>query len=116
MGDGKYRIGRSISCSKRENVKPEENERSTSRKRKNPPSPQKVSVKEAKAKFEDIQNKYRNPTKGKFKRTCKKTPAEVIEDPIAKMLKKMMSDLSEIKSDVKLNNLKIDSLTNKVED
>merc|ERR1712112_350416 len=42
--------------------------------------------------------------------------AEVIEDPIAKMLKKMMSDLSEIKTDVKSNNSKIDSLTTKVED
>merc|ERR1712082_235238 len=39
-----------------------------------------------------------------------------IEDPIAKMLKKMMSDLSEIKTDVKSNNSKIDSLTTKVED
>merc|ERR1711954_492905 len=76
--DGKYRIGRSVSCSKRDNEakKQEENGRSTSRKRKDPPSPPKVSVKQ---------------TKGKFKRTCKKTPAEVIEDPIAKMLRKMMS-------------------------
>merc|ERR1712081_92997 len=69
-----------------------------------------------KAKFEEIQNKYRSQTKGKFKRTCKKNPAEVIEDPIAKMLKKMMSDLSEIKADVKSNNTKIDGLANKVED
>merc|ERR1712081_10753 len=38
------------------------------------------------------------------------------EDPIAKMLKKMMADLTEIKSDVKSNNTKIDSLTIKVED
>merc|ERR1711954_631373 len=113
--DGKYRIGRAVSCSKNEK-KPEENERSTSRKRKDPPSPPKVSVKETKANFEDIQNKYRNQTKGKFKRTCKKTPAESVEDPIAKMLRKMMSDLSEIKSDVKSNNAKIDSLTSKVDD
>merc|ERR1711954_147759 len=43
-------------------------------------------------------------------------PTEAVEDPIAKMLKKMMSDLSEIKSDVKTNNTKIDGLTQKVED
>ena len=53
-------IGRSISCSRRENEakKQEENGRSSSRKRKDPPSPPKVNVKETKAKFEDIQNKY----------------------------------------------------------
>merc|ERR1711954_421330 len=116
--DGRYRIGRSGSCSRKENEtkKKEENVRSTSRKRKDPPSPPKGNVKETKAKFEEIQNKYRNQTKGKFKRTCKKTPAEVIEDPIAKMLKKMMTDLAEIKTDVKSYNTKIDSLTTKVED
>merc|ERR1712112_578874 len=36
-------------------------------------------------------------------------------DPITKMLKKMMADISEIKTDVKGNNTKIDDLTNKVE-
>merc|ERR1712081_133038 len=100
------------------------NARSTSRKRKDPPSPPKVSVKDTKAKFEDIQNKYRNQRnqkdvvkdKSKFKRNCKKTPTEVVEDPIAKMLKKMMADLSEIKTDVKTNNSKIDGLTDKVND
>merc|ERR1711954_364944 len=115
--DGKYRIGRSVSCSRKESEtkKQEENGRSSSRKRKDPPSPPKVNVKETKAKFEDIQNKYRNQTKGKFKRTCKKTQPEVIEDPIAKMLRRMMSDLSEIKTDVKSNNSKIDGLSSKVE-
>merc|ERR1712112_276030 len=86
------------------------------------PSPPKVSVKDTKAKFEDIQEKYRNQRnqkdivkeKSKFKRNCKPTPTEVVEDPIAKMLKKMMADLSEIKTDVKTNNSKIDGLTNKV--
>merc|ERR1711954_605014 len=86
----------------------------TSRKRKDPPSPPKGNVKETKAKFEEIQNKYRNQTKGKFKRTCKKTQPEVIEHPIAKMMRKMMSDLAEIKTDVKLNNTKIDGLSSKV--
>merc|ERR1712081_16530 len=89
-----------------------------------PPSPPKVSVKDTKAKFEDIQEKYRNQRnqkdlvkeKTKFKRNCKKTPTEVVEDPIAKMLKKMMADLSEIKTDVKANNSKIDGLTDKVND
>merc|ERR1711954_545220 len=36
-------------------------------------------------------------------------------DPITKMLKKMMADISEIKTDVKGNNNKIDDLTSKVE-
>merc|ERR1712112_355463 len=102
---GKFRISRSVSCSKVENdLKPNDNGRSNSKKRKDPPSPPKVSVKDTKAKFEDIQEKY------------KKTPTETIEDPIAKMLKKMMADLSEIKTDVKTNNNKIDDLSNKVED
>merc|ERR1712081_125324 len=45
----------------------------------------------------------------------KKTPVETIEDPITKMLKKMMADIAEIKTDVKGNNSKIDDLTSKVE-
>ena len=86
--DGKFRIGRSVSCSKVDNdsKKPEENVRSNSKKRKDPPSPPKVSVKDTKAKFEDIQEKYRNQRnqkvvvkdKSKFKRNCKKTPTEVV--------------------------------------
>jgi len=80
--DGKFRIGRSVSCSKvdNESKKPEETVRSTSKKRKDPPSPPKISVKDAKAKLEDIQEKYRNQRnqkdvvkeKSKFKRNCKK--------------------------------------------
>merc|ERR1712081_153859 len=119
--NGKFRIGRSVSCSKVDNdlKKHEDRGRSNSKKRKDPPSPPKVSVKDTKAKFEDIQEKYRNQRnqkdvikeKSKFKRNCKKTPTEKVEDPIAKMLKKMMADLSEIKTDVKTNNSKIDGLT-----
>merc|ERR1711954_176234 len=122
--DGKFRLSRSVSCSKVENEQgnPEENQRSNSKKRKDPPSPPKVSVKDTKAKFEDIQEKYKkkfqernqkdvSKDKTKFKRNCKKTPTETIDDPIAKMLKKMMADLSEIKTDVKTNNTKIDGLT-----
>merc|ERR1711954_330951 len=84
--EGKFKIGRSVSCSKVENdaKKPEERGRSNSKKRKDPPSPPKVSVKDTKAKFEDIQEKYRNQRnqkdvikeKSKFKRNCKKTPTE----------------------------------------
>merc|ERR1711954_563572 len=106
--DRKFRLSRAVSCSKVDNEpsKPEENQRSQSKKRKDPPSPPKVSVKDTKAKFEDVQEKYKKKfqernqkdaakDKSKFKRNCKKTPTEVIEDPIAKMLKKMMADLSE---------------------
>merc|ERR1711954_178942 len=127
--DGKFRLSRAVSCSKvdNESPKPEEKQRSQSKKCKDPPSPPKVSVKDTKAKFEDIQEKYKKKfqernlkdaakDKSKSKRSCKKTPAESVEDPIAKMLKKMMSVLSEIKSDVKTNNTKIDGLTQKVED
>merc|ERR1711954_382433 len=42
-------------------------------------------------------------------------PTETVEDPITKMLKKMMADIAEIKTDVKGNNQKIDDLTSKVE-
>merc|ERR1712081_65689 len=102
---------------------PEENSKSTnSKKRKEPPSPKtNVSMQETKAKFE-LQEKYRNQRnlkdlnkeKSKFKRNCKKTTVETVEDPIAKMLKDMMADLKEIKNDVKGNNTKIDQLTDKV--
>merc|ERR1711954_269976 len=82
------------------------------KKRKDPPSPKSnVSVKEMKAKI-DLQEKYRlqrnlkdvSKEKGKFKRTCKKSPVETVEDPVAKMMKKIMSELQEIKSDVKGTN------------
>merc|ERR1712243_356631 len=53
--------------------------------------------------------------KTKFKRNVKKTPIETIDDPVTKMLKKIMSDISEIKTDVKGNNSKIDDLTAKIE-
>merc|ERR1711954_595279 len=89
-----------------------------------PPSPKsKVNVKETSAKFEGIQEKYRNQRnlkdtakdKAKFKRTCKKVPTESVEDPVAKMLKEMMQDIKEIKNDVKGNNVKIDHFSEKVE-
>merc|ERR1711954_417362 len=89
-----------------------------------PPSPKsKVNVKETSAKFEGIQEKYRNQRnledtakdKAKFKRNCKKVPTETVEDPVAKMLKEMMQDIKEIKNYVKGNNVKIDELSVKVE-
>merc|ERR1711954_495437 len=123
--EGKFRISQSVSCSKVENdLKKPETSRSNSRKRKEPPSLPKVSVKDTKAKFEGIQEKYRNQRnqkdvnkdKSKFKRNCKKTPTKTIKDPRAKMLKDMMKDIKEIKSYVKGNNSKIDGLTDKVND
>merc|ERR1711954_21993 len=82
----------------------------------------KISVKETKAKFE-LQEKYRNQRnmkdlqkeKTKFKgRTCKKTSVEVVEDPIARLIKEMHADIKEIKVDQKSNNKKIDDLNDKV--
>merc|ERR1711954_422495 len=82
-----------------------------------------LNVKETSAKFEGIQEKYRNQRnlkdtnkdKGKFKRNCKKGPTETIEDPIAKMMKEMMKDIKEIKNDVKGSNVKKDELAEKVD-
>merc|ERR1711954_279421 len=82
----------------------------------------KISVKETKAKFE-LQEKYRNQRnmkdlqkeKTKFKgRTCKKATVEVVEDPLAKLIKEMHADIKEIKIDQKSNNNKIDDLSAKV--
>merc|ERR1712081_165621 len=87
------------------------------------PSPKSnVSVKEMKAKI-DLQEKYRlqrnlkdvSKDKGKVKRNCKKTPVETVEDPVAKMMKKIMAELQEIKSDVKGTNAKMDNIATKVE-
>merc|ERR1712114_11884 len=99
-------------------------EDSNPKKRKNPPSPKgAISVKETTSKFDQLANKYKsqrnlkdtNKEKSKFKRNTKKTPAETVEDPITKMLKKIMADIAEIKTNVKGNNHKIDDLTTKVE-
>merc|ERR1711954_363495 len=81
-----------------------------------------VSVKEMKAKI-DLQEKYwlqRNQKdvskeKAKFKQSCKKTPVETVEDPVAKMMMKIMAELQEIKTDVKGNNAKMDNIATKVE-
>merc|ERR1711954_397058 len=120
----KFRLSWSVSLSKiDQDSSTQESNSTNTKKRKEPQSPPKakVSVKETKAKFE-LQEKYRNQRnlkdvnkdKTKFKRNCKKSPSEVVEDPIAKMLKDMMKDIKEIKTDVKGNNAKIDGLTEKV--
>merc|ERR1712081_84871 len=105
----KFKIGRSVSLSKINQDEDSPSEKANPKKRKEPPSPKSnVSVKEMKAKI-DLQEKYRlqrnmkdvSKDKAKFKWTCKKTPVETIEDPVAKMMKKIMSELQEIKSDVK---------------
>merc|ERR1711954_155050 len=114
----KVKIGRSVSLSKI-NTKANGNDEAAqpqNSKRKTPdhPSPIKdspkgnLSVKETKAKFENkLQEKYRNQrnmkdTKkdaNKFKgRACKKT-TEVIEDPLAKMIRDTHADIKEMKQD-----------------
>ena len=57
--DGKFRLSRAVSCSKIENesAKPEESQRSNSKKRKDPPSPPKVSVKDTKAQIQGYTGK-----------------------------------------------------------
>merc|ERR1711954_586365 len=117
----KYKLNRSLSLRSIEDPTKEE---TNSKKRKNLPSPKgSISVKETTSKFDQLASKYKNQRnlkdttkeKSKFKRNVKKNPIETIEDPVTKMLKKIMSDISEIKSDVKGNNSKIDDLTSKVE-
>merc|ERR1711954_481901 len=117
----KYKLNRSLSLRSIDDPPKEE---TNSKKRKNPPSPKgAISVKETTSKFDQLANKYKsqrnlkdtNKEKFKFKRNTKKTPVETVEDPIMKMLKKMMADIAEIKTDVKGNNHKIDDLTLKVE-
>merc|ERR1711954_82144 len=121
--NSKLNIGRSVSLSKINQDEDSSSEKTNPKKRKEPPSPKSnVSMKEMKAKI-DLQEKYllqRNlkdvsKDKGKFKRTCKKTPVETIEDPVAKMMKKIMAELQEIKSDVKGTNCKMDTISNKVD-
>merc|ERR1711954_564214 len=118
----KYTLNRSLSLRGIDQDPPKED--SNPKKRKNPPSPKgAISVKETTSKFDQLANKYKsqrnlkdtNKEKSKFKRNTKKTPVETVEDPITKMLKKMMADIAEIKTDVKGNNNKIDDLTSKVE-
>merc|ERR1711954_89880 len=116
----KVKIRRSVSLSKIENktIENEEAAQPQNSKRKTPdhPSPIKdspkgnLSVKETKAKFENkLQEKYRNQRNqkdskkdtNKFKgRACKKT-TEVIEDPLAKMIRHMHADVKEMKQDQK---------------
>merc|ERR1711954_369637 len=121
--NSKLNIGRSVSLSKINQDEDSSSEKTNPKKRKEPPSPKSnVSVKEMKAKI-DLQEKYRlqrnlkdvSKDKGKFKRTCKKPPVETIEDPVAKMMKEIMAELQEIKSDVKGSNCKMDTLSNKVD-
>merc|ERR1711954_326193 len=117
----KYKLNRSLSLRSIEDPPKEE---TNTKKRKNPPSPKgSISVKETTSNFDQLASKYKNQCnlkdtnkeKSKFKRNVKKTPVETIDDPITKMLKKMMADISEIKTDVKGTNNKIDDLTSKVE-
>ena len=113
----KYRLSRSLSL---RSVEPDQTkEEINTKKRKNPPSPKgSMSVKETTSKFDQLANKYKsqrnlkdtNNQKAKFKRTNKNTPVEKVEDPITKMLKKIMADVAEIKTDVKGNKNKIDEV------
>merc|ERR1711954_351352 len=116
------RLNRSLSL--RSIEKDPNKDDSNPKKRKNPPSPKAgMSVKETTSKFDQLASMYKNQRnlkdtskeKAKFKRNVKKTPVETIDDPVTKMLKKIMADISEIKSDVKGNNHKIDDLTSKVD-
>merc|ERR1711954_378537 len=127
------KLSRSVSLSRinHDSPIPDQQGQPSSSKRKAPdhPSPStktlpkgKVSVKETKAKFE-LQEKYRNQRnmkdlqkeKNEFKgKTCKMTTVEVVEDPIAKLIKEMHANIKEIKSDQKSNNNKIDDLSAKV--
>merc|ERR1712081_167222 len=129
----KVKIRRSVSLSKIENktIENEEADQPQNSKRKTPdhPSPTKespkgnLSVKERKAKFENKwQEKYRNQRNmkdskkdaNKFKgRACKKT-TEVIEDPLAKMIRDMHADVKEMKQNQKKTTNTIEELSLKL--
>merc|ERR1711954_230057 len=89
------------------------------RKQKSPPetSPN-LTVKERKSRFEAVQEKYRNQRcqkqsreKFKTKRDQKpKASQEDDDDSIASLLKRTSADISTMKSDLKVNNQKIDSV------
>jgi len=129
----KLKLGRSISLSKLSNEdqnpdKDQSQQLTSKRKAPDHPSPStknspkdKLSVKETKAKFE-LQEKYRNQRNlkdmkkesQKFKgRACRNT-TEVIEDPIAKMIRDMHADIKEVKSDQKKTTNTIDDLSQKL--
>merc|ERR1711954_365019 len=122
---GKYKLSRSVSLNRIDQADGAavDGAKPNPKKRKEPPSPKSnISVKEMKAKI-DLQEKYRlqrnqkdvSKEKSKFKRTCKKSPTETVKDPLAKMMRKMMAELQEIKSDVKGTNAKMDNIATKVE-
>merc|ERR1711954_550513 len=93
------------------------------RKRKSPPetSPN-LTFKERKSQFEAVQEKYRNQRCQKLSRDKLKTkrdPKPKVsqdedEDSIASLLKRISADISTMKSDLKVNNQKIDSVNDKI--
>merc|ERR1711954_545448 len=95
------------------------------RKRKSPPeaSP-KLSVKERKTRFEAVQDKYRTQRclkesreKSKLKRDKKpRIVPEESDDSIASLLKTISADIKSMKTDLKDNNQKIDSINSKIID
>merc|ERR1711954_57202 len=94
------------------------------RKRKTPPKSSPVSVKERKSRFEQsVQDKYRDRCqkisreKIKTKRELKsKANQDDDENSVASLLKKISADISTMKSDLKENNHKIDSINDKIQD
>merc|ERR1711954_410045 len=95
------------------------------RKRKSPPeaSP-KLSVKERKIRFEAVQDKYRTQRcmkesreKSKLKRDKKpRIVPEESDDSIASLLKTISVDIKSMKTNLKDNNQKIDSINSKIID
>merc|ERR1711954_594685 len=95
------------------------------RKQKSPPeiSP-KLTVQERKSRFEAVQEKYRNQRcqkqsreKLKNKRDYKAKASQEDEDEsIASLLKRISADISTMKGDLKVNNQKIDSVNDKIND
>merc|ERR1711954_287907 len=94
------------------------------RKRKTPPKSSPVSVKERKSRFEQsVQDKYRercqkiSREKIKTKRELKsKANQDDDENSVASLLKKISADICTMKSDLKENNQKIDSINDKIQD
>merc|ERR1711954_635191 len=97
----------------------------SNRKRKSPPevSP-KISVRERKSRFEAVQEKYRTQrclkeSRGKLRIKKDKKPKvnpDEDDESIASLLKRISADICTMKVDLKENNLKIDSVNDKIKD
>merc|ERR1711954_451283 len=86
-------------------------------------SPKGANVRDRKATFEKMQEKYRSQRnskdtreKPKFKRERKGKPSpEKLDDPVGRLLREIHADMKDVKLDLKQSNSKLDGLQNKID-